>query len=83
MKVTEDRMFCYLFLAIAKFKPVDATTNPSLILAAAQLPQYAHLVQQAIESARQESQNQPEKAPFKALEILVKTSFVLLQFLNF
>ncbi|MGK0441490.1 MAG: transaldolase [Pseudohongiellaceae bacterium] len=30
--------------AIAKFKPLDATTNPSLLLKAAQLPQYKHLV---------------------------------------
>lgn len=63
----------YLFVAIVKFKPADATTNPSLILAAAQLPQYAHLVQKAIESARKESADQPEKAPFKALEILVNS----------
>ncbi|WP_286238039.1 transaldolase [Neptuniibacter halophilus] len=30
--------------AIARFKPVDATTNPSLLLKAAQLPQYADLL---------------------------------------
>src|SRR5262245_3028951 len=34
--------------AIAHAKPQDATTNPSLILAAAQLPQYQHLVDQAV-----------------------------------
>ena len=34
--------------SIAKFKPVDATTNPSLILKAAQLPAYAPLVEEAI-----------------------------------
>jgi transaldolase len=39
--------------AIAKHKPQDATTNPSLLLAAAQLPQYAHLVEQALEDAAQ------------------------------
>ncbi|MDR3144500.1 MAG: transaldolase [Puniceicoccales bacterium] len=32
------------FELIGKFKPQDATTNPSLILKAAKLPQYAHLV---------------------------------------
>lgn len=37
------------FEAIAKFKPQDATTNPSLILAASQKPQYAHLLTNAIE----------------------------------
>jgi transaldolase len=37
------------FGSIEKYKPQDATTNPSLILAAAQLPQYQHLVEDAIE----------------------------------
>lgn len=34
--------------AIKQFKPMDATTNPSLVLAAAQLPEYQPLVQQAL-----------------------------------
>lgn len=33
--------------AIARFKPVDATTNPSLLLKAASLPQYSELLAQA------------------------------------
>lgn len=37
--------------AIKKFQPEDATTNPSLILKAAQLPQYQHLIEQAVASA--------------------------------
>ena len=37
--------------AIRLFHPVDATTNPSLLLKAAQLPQYQSLVDQAIQSA--------------------------------
>jgi transaldolase len=37
--------------AIAKHKPQDATTNPSLLLAAAQQSQYAHLVEQALQDA--------------------------------
>ena len=32
-------------------KPRDATTNPSLLLAAAQMPEYSHLVQDALHSA--------------------------------
>jgi transaldolase len=31
-----------------KYKPQDSTTNPSLIYAAAQLPQYQHLVDDAV-----------------------------------
>jgi len=40
------------FEAIAKFKPRDATTNPSLILAAAKMPQYAAIVDKAITDAK-------------------------------
>ncbi|MDJ0806699.1 MAG: transaldolase [Gammaproteobacteria bacterium] len=35
--------------AIAEHHPVDATTNPSLLYKAAQLPQYKHLVDDAVE----------------------------------
>jgi len=37
--------------AIEKYKPQDATTNPSLLLKAVQLPQYQSLVQDCIASA--------------------------------
>ena len=40
--------------AIKKFTPRDATTNPSLITAAAQMPEYADLVKSAIDWARRE-----------------------------
>lgn len=33
---------------IAEFQPHDATTNPSLVNAAARLPEYAHLVDDAV-----------------------------------
>lgn len=33
---------------IGQYKPTDATTNPSLILAAAKMPEYKHLVEDAI-----------------------------------
>ena len=33
--------------AIARFKPMDATTNPSLLLKAASLPAYAHFIDDA------------------------------------
>lgn len=35
--------------AMKKYKPTDATTNPSLMLAAASLPQYKHLIEKAVE----------------------------------
>ncbi|QJD28864.1 transaldolase [Methylococcus geothermalis] len=39
--------------AIEKFKPRDATTNPSLITAAAQMPQYQDIVDDTLKGARQ------------------------------
>jgi len=39
--------------AIKQFKPVDATTNPSLILKAAKIPNYQHLIDEAISWALQ------------------------------
>ncbi len=37
--------------AIARFKPLDATTNPSLLYKAAQLPQYSELLDEALSNA--------------------------------
>jgi len=37
------------FEAMKKYKPTDATTNPSLILAAVNMPQYQHLLDKAIQ----------------------------------
>jgi transaldolase len=39
------------FDAIAQFRPQDATTNPSLLLKAAQQPEYRHLVSGALRAA--------------------------------
>ena len=38
--------------AIEKFTPRDATTNPSLITAAAQMPQYQSIVDETLKQAR-------------------------------
>ena len=38
--------------AIARHRPQDATTNPSLLFHSAQKPDYRHLVDQAVEAAR-------------------------------
>jgi transaldolase len=38
--------------AIRAFKPTDATTNPTLILKATQIPTYAHLVDEAVQWGR-------------------------------
>ena len=58
--------------AIAKARPQDATTNPSLILAAAQMPQYRGLIDQAVALARKEGQT-----PAERMTILMDRLFVL------
>ncbi|KAK4116997.1 transaldolase [Canariomyces notabilis] len=42
------------FASIGKYKPQDATTNPSLILAATKKPEYAPLLDEAIARAKKE-----------------------------
>ncbi|XP_054264818.1 transaldolase-like [Macrosteles quadrilineatus] len=49
------------FEAMKKYKPTDATTNPSLILAAASLPQYKHLVEKAVEFGRKNGKTLKEQ----------------------
>jgi len=45
------------FESIAQFKPIDATTNPSLIYAASQKKEYDHLVDSAVEYGRKAGSN--------------------------
>jgi transaldolase len=45
------------FESIIKFKPIDATTNPSLIYTASQHPKYATLIDDAIKFAKHQSTN--------------------------
>ncbi|XKL65047.1 hypothetical protein PGB90_005133 [Kerria lacca] len=49
------------FEAMKKYKPTDATTNPSLILQAASMPQYQSLIQQAVEYGHQNGKTLEEK----------------------
>jgi transaldolase len=43
------------FESIRKYQPRDTTTNPSLLLKAAQMPEYASLVEKTLADAKQES----------------------------
>lgn len=47
--------------AIKKYQPEDATTNPSLILKAAQIAEYAPLIDQAIEYAKSQTSDKAEQ----------------------
>jgi transaldolase len=42
------------YTAIGKYKPQDATTNPSLILAASKKPEYAELIDAAVAKGKRE-----------------------------
>lgn len=55
--------------AIAKYKPLDATTNPSLLLKAAQLPQYQTLLEQSIEWANENSEQAADMANLAATKL--------------
>lgn len=47
--------------SIETYKPIDATTNPSLIYAASQDPKYKYLIDDAIEYAKVSSKNKSEQ----------------------
>ena len=47
--------------AIKKYQPQDATTNPSLILSASALPQYAPLIDEAIAYAKAQSADKAQQ----------------------
>lgn len=57
--------------AIRQYRPLDATTNPSLLFKAAQMPQYDALVTEAIHWGRQKSPHQEEYIPFAADKLAV------------
>jgi len=49
------------FHSILKYKPQDATTNPSLLYSASSLPQYKNLVEDAINYGKENGKNRNEK----------------------
>lgn len=57
--------------AIKKYKPTDATTNPSLLLAASQLPQYGHLIDSAISYAKSKSNSLDEQVQIASDRLFV------------
>jgi transaldolase len=50
------------FQAIARLKPQDATTNPSLLYTAAQKSEYRHLVEEAMDHAEKEGGDEKAQA---------------------
>lgn len=66
-------------LAISQYKPQDATTNPSLILAATQKPNYAHLIDSAIEYAKGKEGSIDEKVEWAMDKLLINFGVEILK----
>lgn len=67
------------FEAIDQYKPTDATTNPSLILAASQMKQYEHLVKEAVKSAIVEASDENEQVTLAIDKLFVKFGMEILK----
>ncbi|RXK34278.1 transaldolase [Arsenophonus endosymbiont of Bemisia tabaci Asia II 3] len=65
--------------AIKLYKPEDATTNPSLILNAAQIPEYQPLIDEAISWARQQSQSREQQIIDACDKLAVNIGLEILQ----
>ncbi|PWA02973.1 hypothetical protein BB558_000865 [Smittium angustum] len=59
------------FEAIAQYKPTDATTNPSLILAASSKPEYAHLIDDAVNYAKSKSSDIEQQVDIATNKLLI------------
>jgi transaldolase len=57
-------------LSIEQFRPQDATTNPSLITAAAQMPQYQSIVDETLQQVRAELGSDPQTVVAEAIDRL-------------
>ncbi|KIN08032.1 hypothetical protein OIDMADRAFT_16449 [Oidiodendron maius Zn] len=60
------------FASIGKYKPQDATTNPSLILAATKKPEYARLIDVAVAYGKEHGKNIDEKTDATLDRLLVE-----------
>ncbi|KAH8588432.1 putative transaldolase [Bisporella sp. PMI_857] len=60
------------FASIAKYKPQDATTNPSLILAASKKPEYAKLIDTAVAYGKDHGKTLDEKTDATLDRLLVE-----------
>ncbi len=64
---------------IKKFKPTDATTNPSLILAAAAIPNYSHLVQEGLDYGKKKGGTKKEVIEQAVTKIFVNFGLEILK----
>jgi transaldolase len=59
------------FANLQKYKPRDATTNPSLLLKAVQMPEYAHILDRALAEAKAETASTDKRIHITAEKLLV------------
>ncbi len=67
--------------AIKTYSPTDATTNPSLILAAAKKPQYRHLIDEAISYSKQFAKSKKEGSALLMDKLFVNFGVEILKFI--
>jgi transaldolase len=67
---------------IRKYKPTDATTNPSLILAASEQKQYQHLVSDAIEYARTKASDEKSQIALALDKLAVNFGVEIVQIVS-
>lgn len=64
---------------IKKYKPTDATTNPSLIMAACNMPEYLHLVKEGIEYGKKMGKSKKEIIDLSVTKIFVNFGVEILK----
>lgn len=67
------------FEAIDQYKPTDATTNPSLILQASQMPQYEHMVKAAVKAAIGEASDENDQVTLAIDKLFVQFGMEILK----
>ncbi|MCP1438269.1 transaldolase [Erwinia persicina] len=65
--------------AMKLYQPQDATTNPSLILNASQIPEYRKLIDEAVTWAREQTSNKEEQIQYAADMLNVKIGLEILK----
>ena len=67
--------------AMRRYQPQDATTNPSLLLKAAELPQYATLLTEALHWAKSQSHDTEQQLSEAADKLAVSIARAILKLL--
>ncbi len=67
------------FESIAEYRPQDATTNPSLLFKAAQIPQYRHLLEDALAFGQREGGDKEERARWMMDKLAVNFGYEILK----